>query len=54
MRRYCCLLAMLAFTLLSGEARAWGDLGHKVICEIAFRSVQPYTRAAHGFAAHMS
>jgi len=44
--RYCYLLAMLAFTLLGGEARAWGDLGHKVICEIAFRSVQPNTRAA--------
>ena len=44
--RYCCLLALLAFILLGGEARAWGDLGHKVICEIAFRSVQPDTRAA--------
>jgi nuclease S1 len=37
---------MLAFTLLGGEARAWGDLGHKVICEIAFRLVQPDTRTA--------
>jgi hypothetical protein len=46
MRRFCCLFAMLAFTLLCGEARAWGDLGHKVICEIAFRSVQPDTRGA--------
>jgi hypothetical protein len=46
MPRYCCLLAMLAFTLLCGEARAWGDLGHKVICEIAFRSVQLDTRSA--------
>jgi hypothetical protein len=44
--RYCYLLAMLAFFLLGGEARAWGDLGHKVICEIAFRLVQPDTRAA--------
>ena len=24
---------------------AWGDEGHKVICEIAFRLVQPNTRA---------
>jgi hypothetical protein len=24
---------------------AWGDQGHKVICEIAFRLVQPNTRA---------
>jgi hypothetical protein len=37
---------MVAFILLGGEARAWGDLGHKVICEIAFRSVQPNTQAA--------
>lgn len=37
---------MLAFFLACGEARAWGDLGHKVICEIAFRSVQPNTQAA--------
>jgi hypothetical protein len=44
--RYCYLLALLAFMVLGGEARAWGDLGHKVICEIAFRLVQPDTRAA--------
>jgi hypothetical protein len=37
---------MLAFVLISGEARAWGDLGHKVICEIAFRLVQPDTQTA--------
>ena len=43
---YCYLLAMLAFVLHGGEARAWGDLGHKVICEIAFRLVQPDTQAA--------
>jgi hypothetical protein len=23
-------------TLLSGTALAWGDLGHRIICEIAF------------------
>jgi hypothetical protein len=45
--RVCYLLAMLAFILLGGgEARAWGDLGHKVICEIAFRLVQPNTQDA--------
>ena len=44
--KYCTLLAMLAFISLGGEARAWGDLGHKVICEIAFRLVQPDTQAA--------
>ena len=27
------------------SAWAWGDEGHKVICEIAFRLVQPSTRA---------
>ena len=40
------LLATLTFLLLGGDARAWGDLGHKVICEIAFRLVQPDTRTA--------
>lgn len=36
-----------ALILLSGigEACAWGDLGHKVICEIALRRVAPNTRA---------
>ena len=37
---------MLILVSLGSEARAWGDLGHKVICEIAFRLVQPDTRAA--------
>jgi hypothetical protein len=45
-KRYC-LLAILTFMLLGGgEARAWSDLGHEVICEIAFRLVQPNTQAA--------
>ena len=43
--KYCCVLAMLVLVSLGGEARAWGDLGHKVICEIAYRLVQPDTRA---------
>jgi hypothetical protein len=30
---------------MSSDAWAWGDQGHKVICEIAFRQVQPNTRA---------
>jgi hypothetical protein len=42
----CYLLTILVFILLGGEARAWGDLGHKVICEIAFRLMQLDTRAA--------
>jgi hypothetical protein len=29
----------------SSNAFAWGDLGHKVICEIALRRVSPATRA---------
>jgi hypothetical protein len=40
--------ALLAAVLLVGAARdawAWGDQGHKVICEIAMRLVQPNTRA---------
>ena len=44
--KYCCVLAMWVLVSLGGEARAWGDLGHKVICEIAYRLVQPDTRAA--------
>ncbi|WP_316233831.1 S1/P1 nuclease, partial [Bradyrhizobium sp. SZCCHNPS2010] len=39
-------LALLAFVSVSGDARAWGDTGHKVVCEIAFRLVQADTRAA--------
>jgi hypothetical protein len=40
------LLPTLALLALCDHALAWGDLGHKVICEIAFRLVQPDTRAA--------
>jgi hypothetical protein len=29
---------------LSNEAQAWGDIGHKIICEIAIRLVQPHTQ----------
>ena len=39
------LLALVAFFPISSDAWAWGDEGHKVICEIAFRLVQPNTRA---------
>lgn len=39
-------LAALALALLCGEARAWSDPGHKIICEIAFRLAQQDTRAA--------
>jgi hypothetical protein len=44
--KYGYLVALLVFILFNSEARAWGDLGHKVICEIAFRLVHPATTAA--------
>jgi hypothetical protein len=45
--RACCIpLAMLALIWLGSEARAWGQLGHQVICEIAFRIAEPQTQAA--------
>jgi hypothetical protein len=40
------LLTPLALVSLCDSALAWGDLGHKVICEIAFRLVSPDTQAA--------
>src|SRR5262245_15146640 len=39
-------LAMLVLIGFGGEAWAWGDTGHKVVCEIAFRLAAPDTRAA--------
>jgi nuclease S1 len=42
----CFLVAAMAVVALSGDARAWGDEGHKIVCEIAFRLAQPDTRAA--------
>lgn len=36
----------LALVLLCGDARAWSDPGHKIICEIAFRLAHQDTRAA--------
>jgi hypothetical protein len=42
----CFLLATLALVSLCSNACAWGDNGHKVICEIAFRLAQPDTRSA--------
>jgi hypothetical protein len=38
------LFALLVLFPISGDAWAWGDQGHKVICELAFRLVQPNTR----------
>jgi hypothetical protein len=42
------IVALTIVASVSGVARnawAWGDEGHKVICEIAFRLAQPSTRA---------
>ena len=39
------LLALVVLLPISSDAWAWGDQGHKVICEIAMRLVQPSTRA---------
>jgi hypothetical protein len=40
------LFTTLALVSLCENARAWGDNGHKIICEIAFRLAQPDTRYA--------
>src|SRR6185312_9673223 len=39
------LFVMLALASQCGNAQAWGDEGHKIVCEIAFRLAQPDTRA---------
>jgi hypothetical protein len=39
------LVALVLFFPIGSDAWAWGDEGHKVICEIALRLVQPNTRA---------
>ena len=39
------LLALVAFFPASSDAWAWGDEGHKVVCEIAMRLAVPSTRA---------
>ena len=46
-RSMCALTVGIVLGLASfpQQAAAWGDEGHKVICEIAFRLVQPNTRA---------
>jgi hypothetical protein len=37
---------MLALVFQCSNAFAWGDVGHKIVCEIANRLAQPDTRAA--------
>ena len=39
------LIALVVLFAISSDAWAWGDQGHKVICEIAFPLAQPNTRA---------
>ena len=41
----CILLAMLLLGSLCGNALAWGDTAHQVICEVAFRLAKPATQA---------
>ena len=43
--RFLLLVAALVVGFCS-NALAWGDEGHKIVCEIAFRLAQPDTRAA--------
>jgi hypothetical protein len=38
------LLAYLLVFLLPGPALAWGDLGHRIICEIAFQELGSIAR----------
>jgi hypothetical protein len=40
------LAAFVSIGLCGGNAWAWGDMGHTVVCEIAFRLALPDTRAA--------
>lgn len=42
----CILLVMLALVAQFSNAHAWGDEGHRIVCEIAFRLAQADTRAA--------
>ena len=39
------VLIFMSFFAMSGNAWAWGDEGHKIVCEIAMRLAVPSTRA---------
>ncbi len=39
------LLILASLFAMTGNAWAWGDTGHKVVCEIAMRLAAPNTRA---------
>jgi nuclease S1 len=46
MRKLSFVVALLYVLTVGGPAFAWGDEGHKVVCEIAFSEVKPSTYAA--------
>jgi hypothetical protein len=41
-----CLILLIVAILASGQANAWGDLGHKVTALIAYRHLTPRARTA--------
>ena len=41
-----CMIVAVAVVSHCDDTRAWGDPGHKIICEIAFRLAKQDTRAA--------
>jgi hypothetical protein len=45
MNRRLIVALLLVLFPISSDAWAWGDQGHKIVCEIAMRLVQPTTRA---------
>jgi nuclease S1 len=46
MRKLPLAAALLVASAIATDACAWGDEGHKVVCQIAFDNVRPSTRAA--------
>jgi S1/P1 Nuclease len=44
--RKCSVVVVLLFLFSASSAYAWGDEGHKVVCEIALSQVKPSTHAA--------
>ena len=44
-RKLMVAVALLGVAITT-DAHAWGDTGHKIVCEIAFKTVKPSTRAA--------
>jgi S1/P1 Nuclease len=46
MRKLTALAALLCVLGVTSNACAWGDEGHKTICQFAFETVKPSTRAA--------